>query len=48
MDDLKDFLNEQKKEGSELAKNAKGGALDTINGYLQCIDEVLEFIDENS
>lgn len=44
LDDLREFLETKKQEGEELAKAAKGSH-DIIRGYMQCIDEVLEYID---
>lgn len=48
MNELKHFLNSKKEECQEMAhRSSTGGALDTLIGYIQCIDETLEFIDDN-
>jgi hypothetical protein len=48
MEKLIQHLIEQKDEGEALLRSARGdGERNTLSGFIQALDEVLEFIEEN-
>ena len=46
IEDLKDFIKYMKRTGTDLYKKSKGEERYVLEGYLQALDEIQEFIDD--
>lgn len=43
---LLEFIRDQKGEGQDTMKNLSGINRALVEGYIQCLDEIKEFIDD--